>query len=59
MRTNYKYKMIAYDEDGNEYYTDRDNNPAFFDRYKHKSCYKIVILEKVGNRWSKVIYSEL
>ena len=50
-----KYTMIAYKAwDGEVLRTERSNNLAYFDRYKNKQNFRIVIKEGC-----KVIYSEL
>lgn len=52
------YKMIAFTADGERLTPQYANNPAYFDRFKNRVNYKIVIMKKVKNRYT-VIYSEL
>lgn len=49
------YKMTVYKAwDGKMFRIERANNLAYFDRYKHKQNYRIVI-----TKGKEVIYSEL
>lgn len=47
------YKMTVYDADGKMFRIERANNVEYFDRYKGKRNYRIVITEG-----KKIIYSE-
>ena len=48
------YKMTVYDADGKVFRTEHSNNLVYFDRYKGKRNYKIII-----TRGKEVIYSEV
>lgn len=48
------YKMTVYDANGKVFRTERSTSLAYFDRYKGKRNYKIVI-----TKGKTVIYSEV
>lgn len=48
------YKMTVYDADGKVFRIERAKNPKWFDRYKGKRNYRIVI-----TKGKETIYSEL
>ena len=54
------YKMKVYDADGKMFRIEKANNVEYFERYKHKMNYKIVI-SKINpiSRKEEVIYSEV
>lgn len=54
------YKMIVYDADGKMFRIEKANNLDYFQRYKHKQNYRIVIA-KVNpiSRKEEIIYSEV
>lgn len=55
------YKMTVYDADGKMFRIEKANNVEYFDRYKGKRNYKIVISEvnPFHRKDEKIIYSEL
>ena len=54
------YKMTVYDADGKMFRVEKANNVEYFERYKHKHNYKIVI-SKVNpiSRKEEIVYSEV
>lgn len=54
------YKMTVYDADGKMFRIEKANNLDYFQRYKHKQNYRIVIA-KVNpiSRKEEIIYSEV
>lgn len=54
------YKMRVYDADGKMFRIEKANNLDYFQRYKHKLNYKIVITEvNPVSRKEEVVYSEV
>lgn len=54
------YKMIVYDADGKMFRIEKANNLDYFQRYKHKQNYRIVItkVDPFGRK-EEIIYSEV
>ena len=54
------YKMTVYDADGKMFRIEKANNLDYFQRYKHKLNYKIVITEvNPVSREEEIVYSEV
>lgn len=54
------YKMTVYDADGKMFRIEKANNLDYFQRYKHKKNYRIVIAKiNPFSREEEIVYSEV